>query len=79
MSEVAEEHSSSIIKVTTIGEQETTPAFLPSVHRLVITANVVNSSPNLVTLMTDLLRSSETSAYTRTIYRNSPEDGILPY
>jgi hypothetical protein len=45
---------------------------LRSVRRLVVTANVVHSSPILVTLMLEELRSSETSVLTRAICRNIP-------
>jgi hypothetical protein len=49
---------------------------LRSVHRVLVTANAVPSSPILVTLM-EALRSSETSVLTRATWRRILEDAIL--
>jgi hypothetical protein len=51
--------------------------FLRSVRRLLVTANVVLSSPILVALMVEALRSSETLVLARAAWRNIPEVGIL--
>jgi hypothetical protein len=47
------------------------------VLRLLVTANVVPSSPSIVILMMEALCSSETSVPTTTTLRNIPEEGIL--
>jgi hypothetical protein len=66
--DASEELSISFIRVTRLGELGTTlavPSNPHSVHRLLVTASVVLSSPSLVTLINEALSSSETSVLTR--------------
>jgi hypothetical protein len=84
--DVSEEHSSSIIRVTSIGELLTLAVTsnrrslrinTMCVLRLLVTANVVPSSPILITLMMVVTRSCETSVLIRATRRNIPEDGVF--
>jgi hypothetical protein len=51
--------------------------YLRSVHRLLVTAGIVPSSPILVTLMKEALSSYKTSVLTRATQRNIPGDNIF--
>jgi hypothetical protein len=50
-----------------------------NVLRWIVTANVVSTSPILVTLTMEGIRSSETLVHTRAKRRKMPEDGILQF
>jgi hypothetical protein len=78
--DVSDDRIASTIRMTRIGELGTTLAVTSnrrSLLRVLVTANVVPSSPILVIQIVEAICSSETSVLTRAILRNIPEDGIL--
>jgi hypothetical protein len=75
--DVSEERIASIIKVTRKGELGTAVAVTSNRNTHAFTANVVLSSPILVTLMMEAKRSSETSVLIRATRRNISEEDFL--
>jgi hypothetical protein len=74
--DVSEERSVFIVRVTRISELGTTLAVTSGVRQLLVTVNVVPSTPILAT-MKEALRFSETSVLTIITRRYIAEDGIL--
>jgi hypothetical protein len=70
--DVSEEHSTSIIWVTRIGE-------LGTMFAVTVTANIVPSLPILVTLMMEVIHFSKMSDLIRATQCNIPEDDVLQF
>jgi hypothetical protein len=80
ITDVSEERSASIIRVTRTGELGAThgSTFPRSMLRLLVPVNLFLAR-RFITLMMGAIRSSETSVLTRATRRNIPEDGFLQY
>jgi hypothetical protein len=83
--DISEERITSIIRMTRICKLGTMLAvsalqkkivFLRSMLQLLVTANVIPSSPILVTLI-EAIRSFKTLVFTSAAWHNIPEDSIL--
>jgi hypothetical protein len=76
--DVSEECIVSSTNPTRIGELGSTLAvFLLSMLRFLVTANIVPISPNIVTLIVEDIRSTETSIPIRTTQHNIQKNGVL--
>jgi hypothetical protein len=75
--DVSGEHIASIIRVTRIGELRTMLEVTSNRRTLLITANIVPSSPIFVALMMEVIHFSETSVLIKDTRRNIPKDDIL--
>jgi hypothetical protein len=69
--------SSGMLRSMALVRTDVSEVFLRSVRRLLLTANVLPSSPIFVILMKEALSSSETLVLTRATRRNIREDAIL--
>jgi hypothetical protein len=80
--EVSQEHIASNIRAKRISGLGTTLAVTETQKKrkalqLLVTANAVSSSLILFALMTEAIRSSETSVLTRATWHHIPEEGIF--
>jgi hypothetical protein len=76
--EVSDERSTSIVKVTRIADLETKFAVNDNCSLLLVAANVVPGSLNLSTLVMETIRSSKQLILKSPSRHKIPEDDILP-